>query len=71
MSATFIVDRSGIEVRHGVGVANMMWSTDYPHHGNDWPHSRKVIDETMAGIPQEEKAKIVAGNAVRIFKLDE
>lgn len=70
MSATFIVDRPGIEQRHAVGVDNMMWSTDYPHHGNDWPHSRKVIDETMANLPKDEKAKICADNAVRIFKLD-
>jgi predicted TIM-barrel fold metal-dependent hydrolase len=48
-------------------VDNMMWSTDYPHHGNDWPMSRRVINETMAGVPPDEKARIVAGNAVRIF----
>jgi len=70
MSATFIVDRPGITLRHEVGVDNMMWSTDYPHHGNDWPHSRKVINDTMAEIPNHEKAKICAGNAVRIFGLD-
>ena len=39
--ATFIVDRSGVAVRHQVGVDNMAWSTDFPHHGNDWPYSRK------------------------------
>ena len=21
----------------------MAWSTDYPHHGCDWPYSRKVV----------------------------
>ncbi len=31
----------------------MMWSTDYPHHGNDWPYSRKVIAETMAALPAD------------------
>ena len=31
----------------------MMWSSDYPHHGNDWPYSRKVIEETMGSIPDE------------------
>ncbi len=36
---------------------NMMWSTDYPHHGNDWPYSRKVINETMAGITPDEKQR--------------
>ena len=55
--------------RHGVGVDNIMWSTDYPHHGNDWPYSRKIIDDTMGHIPADERAKIVAGNARRIFGL--
>ncbi|MBA3303578.1 MAG: amidohydrolase [Actinomycetota bacterium] len=70
MSATFITDRNGIANRHGVGVDNMMWSTDYPHHGNDWPYSRKVIAETMGDLPAGERARILAGNAVRIFGLD-
>lgn len=69
MSATFITDRWGIAGRHGVGVDNMMWSTDYPHHGNDWPYSRKVINETMADVPAEERHQILAGNAARIFGL--
>ena len=34
-----------------------MWSSDYPHHGNDWPYSRKVIEETMNDIPAAEKAQ--------------
>ncbi|HVN51061.1 MAG TPA: amidohydrolase family protein [Acidimicrobiales bacterium] len=70
MSASFIRDDNGIRNRHEVGVANMMWSTDYPHHGNDWPYSRKVIAETMADLPADERDLIVAGNAVRIFALD-
>jgi predicted TIM-barrel fold metal-dependent hydrolase len=69
MSATFISDRNGIANRYGVGVDNMMWSTDYPHHGNDWPYSRKAISDAMADIPADEKHKIIAGNAVRIFGL--
>jgi predicted TIM-barrel fold metal-dependent hydrolase len=70
MSATFISDRNGIENRYGVGVDNFMWSTDYPHHGNDWPYSRKTINDQMGHIPAEERRKIVADNAVRIFGLE-
>ncbi len=69
-AASFILDRSGIALRHQVGVENMMWSSDYPHHGNDWPYSRKVIEETMNAIPFEEQAAIVGGNAARIWNLD-
>jgi predicted TIM-barrel fold metal-dependent hydrolase len=70
-AASFISDRSGIALRHAVGVENMMWSSDYPHHGNDWPYSRKVIDETMGHIDGDEKAKIIGGNAARIWHLDD
>jgi predicted TIM-barrel fold metal-dependent hydrolase len=70
MSATFVRDDNGMRNRHEVGVDNMMWSTDYPHHGNDWPYSRRVINETTAGMDPDEKHKIVAGNAARIFHLD-
>ena len=70
-AATFITDRSGIALRHQAGIDNIMWSSDYPHHGNDWPYSRKVIEETMGHIAPEEKAKIAGGNAARIWHLDD
>jgi predicted TIM-barrel fold metal-dependent hydrolase len=71
MSATFITDRNGIQNRYGVGVDNMMWSSDYPHHGNDWPHSRMTIDSMMSNIDRDERRRIVGANAARIFRLGE
>ena len=71
MAATFMIDFNGVHQRHAVGVENMLWSTDYPHHGNDFPYSRKVIAEMFAGVDPEERYKIVAGNAVRLFHLEE
>ena len=67
--ATFIVDRSGVAVRHQVGVDNMAWSTDFPHHGNDWPYSRRVIDTLFAEVPEDERRKIVCTNAARFWGL--
>ena len=66
-AASFIVDRSGIELRHRAGVENIMWSSDYPHHGNDWPYSRKVVDEMMGSCTEEERELIAGGNAARIW----
>jgi predicted TIM-barrel fold metal-dependent hydrolase len=70
MSATYISDRVGLLVRHAAGIDNVMWSTDYPHHGNDWPYSRKAIADSMVGVPDHERDKIVCSNAVRIFGLE-
>ncbi|HME71071.1 MAG TPA: amidohydrolase family protein [Myxococcota bacterium] len=66
---TFIHDRVGIRNRYDVGVRNMAWSTDYPHHGNDWPYSRKVVGEMFDGVPARERYEICAGNMVRAYAL--
>jgi predicted TIM-barrel fold metal-dependent hydrolase len=71
MAATFIVDRNGIDNRYGAGVDNIMWSSDYPHHGNDWPYSRMTINAMMGHIPMDERRRICSENAVRIFHLDQ
>ncbi len=70
-TASFITDRSGIALREMVGIENMMWSSDYPHHGNDWPYSRKTIADMMGGIPAAERELITGGNAKRVWKLGE
>lgn len=69
-AATFMHDHSGIKLRHSVGVGNMLWSSDNPHHGNDWPYGRKLISEMMSDVDPSERDQLVAGNAARIYKLD-
>jgi len=58
-----------VELRHHVGVDHIMFATDFPHIENEWPNSRPIIDEIYANVPEAEKAKIWAGNAVEFFKL--
>ncbi|MEX2458591.1 MAG: amidohydrolase family protein [Actinomycetota bacterium] len=69
-AATFMVDFNGVQNRYACGVDNIMWSTDYPHHGNDFPYSRKLINEMFVGVDQDERYRILAGNAVRLWHLD-
>ncbi len=66
---TFVQDFYGIRNRHAVGIKNMMWSTDYPHHICDWPYTRKLANEMFSGVPEEERYAICAGNAVELYKL--
>ena len=44
---TFIREPFAVAVRHWIGVGNLMWSTDYPHHRHDWPYSRRIVEESM------------------------
>jgi predicted TIM-barrel fold metal-dependent hydrolase len=53
--------------RHEVGVENMLWSRDYPHISADWPNSWRSIHATFSGVPSDERAQILAGNAARLY----
>jgi hypothetical protein len=48
----------------------MMWSSDFPHAETDWPESQQVIDEMFAGVPDDERYRILAGNVIEYFHLD-
>jgi predicted TIM-barrel fold metal-dependent hydrolase len=63
-------DPIGIELRHMVGVDKIMWSTDFPHIVTRWPKSRELVEEQFAGVPEDERRKMLAGNAVKFFHLD-
>jgi len=64
---TFIEDRVGVDEREVIGVENIMWSNDYPHSDSTWPNSVAAIEEHFEGVPEDEKFKIVAGNAAALY----
>jgi len=66
---TFIREPFAVQVRHHIGVDNMMWSTDYPHHRHDWPYSRRVIEDSFLGVPASEKHRMVCANAQELYGL--
>jgi predicted TIM-barrel fold metal-dependent hydrolase len=68
--ATFMVDTVGIELRHRLNVDHLMWSTDYPHTGTDWPNSRTTIERLFRGVPGDEVKKMLHTNCKTLYKLD-
>ena len=59
----------GIEARHRIGVDNIMWSSDYPHTDTTWPNSRKYIEDTFQGVNEQDRHKLLVGNAAKLYKL--
>ena len=66
----FIQDPLGVELRHKIGVENLLFESDYPHADSVWPHSRKHFQEVMADVPAEEAQMIGQDNARLVFGLD-
>ena len=66
---SYIQDLTGIRNREVIGVRNILWCNDYPHVDGIWPNSSASIEEHMAGVPEDERHAILAGNAVRLYGL--
>jgi predicted TIM-barrel fold metal-dependent hydrolase len=56
--------------RHEVGPDRMMWGADYPHTESTWPNSRASLVKALAGLPEQEAAQLVGGNAVEVYGFD-
>ncbi len=62
-------ERVAIELRHHIGVDNIMFATDFPHIECEWPNSKPLVEDIYSGVPEVERNKILAGNAVDFFNL--
>jgi predicted TIM-barrel fold metal-dependent hydrolase len=67
--ATFMVDTVGMELRHRLNLDHVMYSTDYPHTGCDWPNTRTVIERVFRGIPKDQVKKMLCDNARTLYRL--
>ena len=67
---SFQEDAIGIRLRDVIGVDNMMWGSDYPHSESTFPKSREILEQILAGVPTDERAKIVGVNAARLYHFD-
>ena len=63
----FQQDDIGIRLRDVIGVDGMLWGNDYPHPESTFPQTQRILEEILADCSEEEKDKIVAGNAARIY----
>jgi predicted TIM-barrel fold metal-dependent hydrolase len=66
----FMKDAYAVSVRHEIGVDSLVWGSDFAHATGDWPESLKMINETFVGVPDDERYKMLAGNAIDFFHLD-
>ena len=67
---SFQEDAIGIRLRDVIGVDNMMWGSDYPHSESTFPRSRKILEEILAGVPDDEGVKIAGANTARVYRFD-
>ena len=69
-----LFSRAEIEARHQIGLDAMLLGMDYPHHegtiaaGGTTAYLRATLG--AAGVPRDETAQLLGGNAVTRWKFD-
>ena len=58
------------DMRHGVGVTNLLWGSDYPHTEGTWPNTRLAMRHAFSGLPESDTRLILGENAVVAYGLD-
>jgi predicted TIM-barrel fold metal-dependent hydrolase len=64
------IHRSEVELRHEIGVENLLFGVDYPHWEGMWPNTQDWIRTAFAGVPEGETRKILGENAIAAYGLD-
>ncbi|MPZ14020.1 MAG: amidohydrolase family protein [Chloroflexi bacterium] len=66
----FYDDPIGIKLRHEIGVDHVIWGSDFPHVVCHWPGTQELLDKQMAGVADDEKHEMLAGNLIDFLHLE-
>lgn len=66
----FWFERSGMELRHFIGVDRIMWESDLPHITTTYPDSWEYVERSVEGLPQEDRELLLFRNLMRLYRLN-
>jgi predicted TIM-barrel fold metal-dependent hydrolase len=69
LGASFL-DENAAAARHAIGVGKLLWGSDYPHIEGTWPHTKQRLQQVFAGVPRDEVARMLGGNAAEVYGFD-
>jgi predicted TIM-barrel fold metal-dependent hydrolase len=70
ISATTWFERRDITAMvRAVGADNLLWETDFPHPTCLYPDPLATADANLAGLPAEDRRKILGDNAAALYRL--
>jgi predicted TIM-barrel fold metal-dependent hydrolase len=66
-----LMQPSDAEMRHRIGINQLMWGSDYPHLEGSAPVNRQAMRYVLGGLPEEEIRQILGANAIDVWGFDE
>jgi predicted TIM-barrel fold metal-dependent hydrolase len=65
----FMTD-ADVAARDGLGIDNIMWGSDYPHHEGTYPFTDIALRMTFSDVPSDEVRKMTSINAASVYGFD-
>jgi len=66
----FFDDMIGVDLRHKIGIEQLVFETDYPHQDSTWPNTHRVVEEIGRRVPADELEMLIRSNAIKMLDLD-
>jgi hypothetical protein len=67
----FVNDPHAVRMRHDVGVGHLIWGSDFAHPTERRRPSTDVIEHCFAGVPEDETHRMLAGNVIEFFHIED
>jgi predicted TIM-barrel fold metal-dependent hydrolase len=65
-----LISRYEVAKREQIGLEQLLWGSDFPHHEGTAPYVREVLRATMHDLPEHEVRMLTSGNAARVYDVD-
>jgi predicted TIM-barrel fold metal-dependent hydrolase len=70
ISVCLVYDVTGARQIEQIGPDRVLAEADYPHSDSLWPNTRKVLEEYLGHLSEEDRMKVLRTNADQLFHLD-
>ena len=66
----FFDDMIGVDLRHRIGIEQLVFETDYPHQDSTWPNTDRIVSQIGERVSPAELEMLVRTNAIAMLGLD-
>ncbi|MFJ1244983.1 amidohydrolase family protein, partial [Bacillus amyloliquefaciens] len=67
--ASFIEDDTGLVLLDRIGRDRVLWQSDFPHADSYWPQSRRMLEASLAAVPDDAARAVAETNARALLRL--
>jgi hypothetical protein len=59
-----------VRKRYEIGIGNLLWGNDFPHHEGTAPYTFETLRATFADVPEDEVRQLTSLNAATVYDVD-